>query len=147
MPALSGRRIFSVRDTIYTWEDVVLAGILWGDWDALEGEVRAGLACLKAYVALQVLFLLGRSNCAYCAVRKIGDTPTGTAQSGGEPERGGGPPLSVGVRGEGRALALCRVQGRGPSPRTKQRGERCSQYSALRSIMQFATHRGSGLFR
>jgi hypothetical protein len=66
-------------------------------------------------------------------VRKIGDTPTGTAQSGGEPERGGGPPLSVGVRGEGRALALCRVQERGPSPRTQQRGGRCSQYSALRS--------------
>ena len=69
----------------------------------------------------------------YCAVRKIGDTSIGTAQSGGEPERGGGPPLSVGVRGEGRALALCRVQERGPSPRTEQRGGRCSHYSALRS--------------
>lgn len=32
---------------MYTWEDVLLAGILWGDWDALEAEVRAGLACLK----------------------------------------------------------------------------------------------------
>jgi len=44
---------------------------------------------------------------AYCAVRKIGDTPTGTAQSGGESERGGGPPLSVGSAG--RAESLPRV--------------------------------------
>ena len=50
-----------------------------------------------------------------CAVRATGD----------------GPPLSVGYprrrrgcRGEGRALAACPLQGRGPSPRTKQRERR-----------------------
>jgi len=45
--AVPGQRIFSVRDVIYTWGDVVLASILWGDWEALEREVRGGLACLK----------------------------------------------------------------------------------------------------
>lgn len=53
MPALSERWIFSVGDTRYTWENVVLAGILWGDWDALEGEVRAGLACIKRLEELE----------------------------------------------------------------------------------------------
>ena len=75
----------------------------------------------------------GGDQRADCAVRTIGDTSIGTAQTGGEPERGGGPPLSVGVRGEGRALALHPVQVRGPSPRTEQRGGPCSHYSALRS--------------
>ncbi len=47
MPTLSGRQILSVAGTSYDWEDVVLAGVLWGDWDALEQEVSAGLACLS----------------------------------------------------------------------------------------------------
>ena len=47
MPALSGRRIFSAGNTTYTWEDVVLAGVLWYGWENLERSVRAGLACLK----------------------------------------------------------------------------------------------------
>ena len=44
---------------------------------------------------------------AYCAVRKIGDTPIGTAQSGGESEEGRRPAPLGGVRGEGRELAAC----------------------------------------
>ncbi len=47
MPTLSGRQILSVAGTSYVWEDVVLAGVLWGDWETLEGEVRSSLACLK----------------------------------------------------------------------------------------------------
>ena len=50
---------------------------------------------------------------AYCAVRNIGDTSTGTAQSGGEPERGGGPPRSVGSVGRVEPLryVLCKREG------------------------------------
>ncbi len=76
----------------------------------------------------------------YCAVRNIGDSPPGTAQSGGESEEGRRPaPLGrvpapqAWVRGEGRALAARLVRVRGPSLRTKQRGRTCSQYSALLS--------------
>jgi len=46
MPALAGQRIFSVGGTSYTWEDLVVAACLWGDWPALESQVRDGLACL-----------------------------------------------------------------------------------------------------
>ncbi len=76
----------------------------------------------------------------YCAVRNIGDSPPGTAQSGGESEEGRRPaPLGrvpapqAWVRREGRALAARLVRVRGPSLRTKQRGRTCSQYSALLS--------------
>jgi hypothetical protein len=75
-----------------------------------------------------------RNTQAYCAVRKIGNTPNRTAQSGGESDEGRRPAPLGGVRGEGRALASHRVQERGPSPRTEQRGGRCSHYSALRSM-------------
>jgi hypothetical protein len=44
--ALAQRLLFTVGDRAYTWEDVVLAGHVWGEWAALEREVRAGLACL-----------------------------------------------------------------------------------------------------
>ena len=37
--------IFTVEATSYGWQDVVLAGHLWGDWPALEERVRMGLAC------------------------------------------------------------------------------------------------------
>ena len=47
MPSLSGRRIFSVGEATYVWEDVVLAATLWGGWAGLEGEVRDGLALLQ----------------------------------------------------------------------------------------------------
>ncbi len=46
MPVLAGERIFTVAGTSYAWEDLVLAGCLWGDWGALEARVRDGLACL-----------------------------------------------------------------------------------------------------
>jgi hypothetical protein len=46
MPTLSGQRVFTVGQTSYVWEDVVLAGLLWGDWTVLEERVRGGLACL-----------------------------------------------------------------------------------------------------
>jgi hypothetical protein len=46
MPTLSGQRIFTIGHTAYVWEDIVLAGLMWGDWAALEARVRAGLACL-----------------------------------------------------------------------------------------------------
>ncbi len=47
MKPISGRRIFTVGDVAYTWEDLVLAAHLWGDWTGLQHRVRAGLACLK----------------------------------------------------------------------------------------------------
>jgi hypothetical protein len=31
MPTLSGQRVFTVGQTSSVWEDVVLAGLLWGD--------------------------------------------------------------------------------------------------------------------
>ena len=46
MQTLSGQRVFTVGQTSYVWEDVILAGLLWGDWTALEERVRSGLACL-----------------------------------------------------------------------------------------------------
>ena len=60
--------------------------------------------------------------------------PPGPHSPGESPTRGGGPPLSVGARGEGRTLAFRPVQGRGPSPRTEQCGRSCSHVSALRSM-------------
>jgi len=76
----------------------------------------------------------------YCAVRKIGDSPPRTAQSGGESAQGRRPALlgrvsatQAWMRGKGWALAAGPVQGRGPSPRTKQRGGGYSHYSVLRS--------------
>jgi hypothetical protein len=49
MPALAGQRIFTVGGASLAWEDVVLAGCLWGDWLDLETRVRDGLACLARY--------------------------------------------------------------------------------------------------
>lgn len=46
MQTLSGQRVFTVGQTSYVWEDVILAGLLWGDWTALQERVRRGLACL-----------------------------------------------------------------------------------------------------
>ena len=46
MATLAGARIFTVGQTIYVWEDVVLAGQLSGEWGALQQRVRDGLACL-----------------------------------------------------------------------------------------------------
>src|SRR5438034_671077 len=38
--------IFTVDRMAYVWEDVVIAGHVWGDWTTLEQRVRDGLACL-----------------------------------------------------------------------------------------------------
>jgi hypothetical protein len=45
--------LFRVDDRVYTWADVVLAGMAWGDWDALEERARQGLACLARVAAGQ----------------------------------------------------------------------------------------------
>lgn len=47
MNPFTGRRIFSVGDSLYTWEDLILAAHLWGDWEPFQRKVSAGLACLK----------------------------------------------------------------------------------------------------
>src|SRR5881396_3338530 len=38
--------IFTVDRMAYVWEDVVIAGHVWGGWTTLEQRVRDGLACL-----------------------------------------------------------------------------------------------------
>jgi hypothetical protein len=47
MKRLAGRKVFTVGKREYRWEDVVLAGRLWGDLAALERRTREGIACLK----------------------------------------------------------------------------------------------------
>jgi addiction module RelE/StbE family toxin len=79
----------------------------------------------------------------YCAVHKTGDSPPGTAQSGGESEEGRRPAPLGRARGEGRELAARLVQVRGPSPRTKQRERMCSQNSALLSMRSTQRRRSS----
>jgi hypothetical protein len=44
---LATRPVFAVGDSVYRWEDVLLAAMVWGDWSALENEVRHGIACVK----------------------------------------------------------------------------------------------------
>jgi hypothetical protein len=46
MKRLFGQAVFSVADRLYSWEDVVLAARLWGEWEAVETRTREGLACL-----------------------------------------------------------------------------------------------------
>jgi hypothetical protein len=41
--------VFQVRDDSYSWSDVALAAVVWGDWERLQREVREGLACLHSY--------------------------------------------------------------------------------------------------
>jgi hypothetical protein len=49
MPGLAGQRIFTVGSTSLSWEDLVVAACLWGDWTELEARVRDGLACLARF--------------------------------------------------------------------------------------------------
>jgi len=44
---LIGQPVFSVATQICYWEDVILAGAVWGEWTTLEATVTRGLACLK----------------------------------------------------------------------------------------------------
>jgi hypothetical protein len=41
-----GQVVFSVGDSTYRWEDVVLAAELWGDWARLRDSARQAAACL-----------------------------------------------------------------------------------------------------
>jgi hypothetical protein len=41
------RPVFEVANRTYDWSDVVLAAILWGDWQKLAAETREGLACVR----------------------------------------------------------------------------------------------------
>jgi hypothetical protein len=52
---LVGQPVFSVDGADYFWEDVVLAARSWGDWAALEQEVRHGIACVKHALATDAL--------------------------------------------------------------------------------------------
>jgi hypothetical protein len=47
MEAITRRQLFVVGETAYSWEDVRRHAVLTGDWAALEGAARAGLACVK----------------------------------------------------------------------------------------------------
>lgn len=49
MRELLQRPVFRVRDQTYSWEDVAVAGALWGDWERVREDARAGLACLRAF--------------------------------------------------------------------------------------------------
>ncbi|MFN2398990.1 MAG: hypothetical protein ABR543_10195 [Gemmatimonadaceae bacterium] len=39
--------VFTVGSEEYCWDDVLLAGMYWGDWPTLESEVREGAACVR----------------------------------------------------------------------------------------------------
>ncbi|MGI9078376.1 MAG: hypothetical protein ACR2G6_13775 [Gemmatimonadaceae bacterium] len=52
MTSLIGQPVFSVATHTCYWEDVILAGVLWGEWNALETHVTQGLACLKRMSAI-----------------------------------------------------------------------------------------------
>jgi hypothetical protein len=47
MRARLAESVFSVAGRSYDWLDVVLWGLVWGDWAELEGEARLGLACVR----------------------------------------------------------------------------------------------------
>lgn len=49
MLELLARPAFRVHDEVYTFADVALAAALWGDWDRLREDTRAGLCCLRSY--------------------------------------------------------------------------------------------------
>lgn len=51
MADLLVRPLFQVREDVYTLADVALAAALWGEWDRLRDDTRAGLACIQAWRA------------------------------------------------------------------------------------------------
>ena len=69
----------------------------------------------------QVAVKVEAAGVNYCALRNLGGPREDNAQSGGEFERGGGPPLSVGPAGRAPRLPAF-VQAWEPSPRTKRCG-------------------------
>lgn len=42
MRNLIGRPVLAVGETVYSWEDVILAAALWGDWPRVVGRTREG---------------------------------------------------------------------------------------------------------
>jgi len=52
MRRLAGRKVFTVGKLDYRWDDVVLAGHLWGAWAGLEQAVREEIACVKHLAVL-----------------------------------------------------------------------------------------------
>jgi hypothetical protein len=55
MRTLFGESVFAVGSRLYCWEDVVLTGLVRGDWAVLERDLRYGLACLARARAANVL--------------------------------------------------------------------------------------------
>src|SRR5262245_17988390 len=49
MKTLFGQTNFVVGEREYNWGDVILAAQLRGDWEALETQTRAGIACLDQF--------------------------------------------------------------------------------------------------
>jgi hypothetical protein len=47
MTTLVGHDVFTCGDRAYSWNDVLVSAWLRGEWDALEAEVRQGLACWR----------------------------------------------------------------------------------------------------
>ena len=100
------------------------------------------------HLKTQLFMVLGHEGCARMAEGRIlfgpylrrqiarDRTVRGRVREGRRPAPLGRVPApEAWVRGEGRALAARLVQGRGPSPRTKQRKRMCSQDSALLSTI------------
>lgn len=48
---LTGEPVFVTGGRTYFWEDVILAGAIWGDWARLERELRLGIALLARVAA------------------------------------------------------------------------------------------------
>jgi len=55
MSSLFGETVFTVGRQLYYWEDVVLAGLIRGEWALFERDLRYGLACLARARAENVL--------------------------------------------------------------------------------------------
>lgn len=55
METLFGHAVFTVGGQVYFWEDVVLAGLVAGEWAALERDLRDGVACVTRARAEHVL--------------------------------------------------------------------------------------------
>jgi hypothetical protein len=53
--SLFGQLVFTADGSGFFWEDVILAARAWGDWAALELEVRQGIACLRHAIATKAL--------------------------------------------------------------------------------------------
>ncbi len=95
--------------------------------ETLSGDPIREHRCLRKGRTVRLLGVAGlyctalRFVNGHCALRNVGGLLEGNAQSGGELERGGGPPLSAGPAGRAGRLRSS-LQAPGPSPRTKRCG-------------------------